>query len=155
MGTAVKGVSVDVTERGRVDLNSKVSLLDVAVMPKASISLISIGRLCDAGLSIFMDKNVLEVYPPNSDKVLLTGKRVGRLWVMTVNGTIPPKQSATSLVIRKRKYKETAVKEAAESTAASSHLHASSTTPTLSSSSSSSSSSKTKGSKQSRTESQE
>lgn len=93
MNTAIKGASVMINKRGTVQLTHEWILKDVALMPKASVSLISEGRIADAGYTIVKTKDDIQIIPPNRSKPLFTGKRVDRLWIITVGGPNPKKRS--------------------------------------------------------------
>ena len=85
MSTAISGQRSVINKRGKVRLNDKWTLRDVAYVPQASSSLISEGRLCDAGYEIYKNKDYVLVR--KNEKTVLRGVRANRLWVYTVNGT--------------------------------------------------------------------
>jgi hypothetical protein len=95
MATAIAGHKAIINKRGLVRLNEKWTLRDVAFLPNASSSLISEGRLVDAGYNIYKNKDFILVRNTKG-KVVLRGPRVNRLWIYTVNGSGPaPKPSNT------------------------------------------------------------
>ena len=61
MSTAISGQRSIINKRGKVRLNDKWTLRDVAYVPQATSSLISEGRLCDAGYDIFKNKDFIHV----------------------------------------------------------------------------------------------
>ena len=87
MSTAITGERQVINKRGQVRLNDKWTLRDVAYVPRASSSLISEGRLCDAGYEIYKNKDFVHVR--KEGKTVLRGVRVNRLWVYTVDGSTP------------------------------------------------------------------
>lgn len=93
MTSALKGATVTVNKRGTVQLTSEWILKDVALLPRASVSLISEGRIADAGFTIIKTKDDIKIIPPNKNKPLFTGKRVDKLWIITVGGPNPKKRS--------------------------------------------------------------
>ena len=84
MSTAISGQRLVINKRGKVRLNDKWTLGDVAYVPQATSSLISEGRLCDAGYEIYKNKDFIHVR--KNGKTVLRG-RSNRLRVYTVNGT--------------------------------------------------------------------
>ena len=84
MSTAISGQRSIINKRGKVRLNDKWTLRDVAYVPQATSSLISEGRLCDAGYDIYKNKDFIHVR--KDGKIVLRGVRANRLWVYTVNG---------------------------------------------------------------------
>jgi Pol polyprotein, beta-barrel domain len=106
MTTAVKSARAVIRERGVVQLTDKWRLLDVAYVSGAQTNLISEGRLCDAGYSIYKDKDFIRVMcpAPNQAKVALEGFRAGKLWVFPLGGSKaarPPVPSINTLSARK------------------------------------------------------
>jgi hypothetical protein len=87
MSTAITGERQVINKRGQVRLNDKWTLRDVAYVPRASSSLISEGRLCDAGYEIYKNKDFVHVR--KAGKTVLRGVRVNRLWAYTVDGSTP------------------------------------------------------------------
>jgi hypothetical protein len=85
MSTAISGQRSIINKRGKVRLNDKWTLRDVAYVPQATSSLISEGRLCDAAYDIYKDKDFIHVR--KDGKIVLRGVRANRLWVYTINGT--------------------------------------------------------------------
>jgi Pol polyprotein, beta-barrel domain len=106
MTTAVKGTRAVIRERGVVQLSDKWRLLDVAYVSGAHTNLISEGRLCDAGYSIYKDKDFVRVNcpVPNQHRTALEGFRAGKLWVYPLGGSKtarPPAPSINTLSARK------------------------------------------------------
>jgi hypothetical protein len=97
MGTAINGQRSIITKRGKVRLNEKWTLRDVAFVPNASISLISEGRLADAGYTIIKNKDFV-IVRNSQDKVVLRGPRVNRLWLYTVDGKTPDKKPTNTII---------------------------------------------------------
>jgi hypothetical protein len=97
MSTAIVGRRSFIDKRGKVRLNDKWTLSDVAYLPNATASLISEGRLADAGYSIYKNKEFIVVRDAN-DRVVLRGPRVNRLWVFTINGTPPRPKSSNTII---------------------------------------------------------
>jgi hypothetical protein len=97
MSTALNGQRSIINKRGTVRLNDKWTLLDVAYVPQASTSLISEGRLCDAGYGVYKNKDFVHVRDKN-DKVVLRGVRANRLWVFTVNGNVPTGRPLNTII---------------------------------------------------------
>lgn len=85
MSTAISGQRSIINKRGKVRLNDRWTLCDVAYVPQATSSLISEGRLCDAGYEIYKNKDFIHVR--KDGKIVLRGVRANRLWVYTINGT--------------------------------------------------------------------
>jgi len=96
MGTALRGASVMIKQRGSVKLTDRWLLKDVALIPKATVNLISEGVICDAGCAIYKDKDKIEIIG-DKGKVLFSGQRSGKLWTLTVNGEAPKKRSSNTL----------------------------------------------------------
>ena len=86
MTTAVRGQHPTIRQRGIVKLNDTWSLSDVAYLPNATSSLISEGRLCDAGFTITKSQELLTV--SKNGRVWLRGVRVNRLWVYCPRGAV-------------------------------------------------------------------
>jgi Pol polyprotein, beta-barrel domain/gag-polypeptide of LTR copia-type/Zinc knuckle len=83
MATAMDGVTLTVTQRGTVQVSDNIIIKDVALLPKAHISLLSEGRLADSGCTIIKNKEWVKV-TDESGKTLLRGVRAGKLWTVTV-----------------------------------------------------------------------
>jgi gag-polypeptide of LTR copia-type len=98
MATAIKGQKSTIRERGSVRLNDNWTLKDVAYVPNASSNLISEGRLCDAQFAIYKDSDFLRVTVKNTNRTVLEGIRVNRLWVLptTSGSTSTPLPTASS-----------------------------------------------------------
>jgi hypothetical protein len=87
MATAIRGQRSTIRERGSIRLNDKWTLKDVAFVPNASSNIISEGRLCDAGFGIYKDSDILRVTVKNTNRTVLAGIRLNRLWVFPTGGT--------------------------------------------------------------------
>lgn len=89
ISTAIRGKNATITKRGRVLLNDRWELSNVAYVHNASTNLISEGRLADAGYTILKTKDFIKIIDRNQ-KAVLVGVRVNRLWVYRLGGeTIP------------------------------------------------------------------
>lgn len=99
MGTALQGVGVSITKRGTVRLSDRWILKDVALLPKASVSLLSEGRLADAGYTITKNKDSVLV-TDDVGKVLFRGARSSKLWTYTVDGGKPPAKRPLNTLLR-------------------------------------------------------
>jgi hypothetical protein len=84
MTTALKGTTTIIRKRGEVRLNEKWKMRDVAYVPNGSANLLSEGRLCDAGYSIWKDKDVA-IIRDKANKMVLKGVRWNRLWIYSTN----------------------------------------------------------------------
>jgi hypothetical protein len=100
MSTAISGQNTIINKRGEVRLNDKWTLRDVAYIPKASVSLISEGRLADAGYTIIKNKDYILVQN-SAGKTILRGPRANRLWVYTMDGKKPPQRPVNTIVASK------------------------------------------------------
>src|SRR5690348_5933689 len=102
VSTAIQGARAVVRERGKVVLNDRYVLADVAYMSNASTNLISEGRLCDAGYSIFKNKDYLLV---RNDKhvTIMRGTRVNRLWVFYTGDKGPETKPINTIIPNRRR----------------------------------------------------
>lgn len=126
MTTAVRGQHPTIRQRGIVKLNDTWSLSDVAYLPNATSSLISEGRLCDAGFTITKSQEVLTV--SKNGRIWLRGVRVNRLWVYCSRGAVSRRPINTLRPTQsERKQPESAASSAASSTASSSSTSSKST----------------------------
>jgi hypothetical protein len=96
MSTAITGQRGIISKRGTVRLNQNWVLRDVAYVPQASASLISEGRLCDAGYTIHKEKEFLHVR--KDGKSVLRAVRVNRLWVYVTDGQVLTQRPLNTLV---------------------------------------------------------
>jgi hypothetical protein len=97
MTTAIRGTTTIIRKRGEIRLNDKWKMKDVAYVPNGSANLLSEGRLCDAGYSIWKDKETA-VVRDRDNKVVLKGTRWNRLWIYSTNGIGPRAKSINTLV---------------------------------------------------------
>jgi hypothetical protein len=97
MSTALIGHRSIINKRGKVRLNDKWTLRDVAYLPNASASLISEGRLADAGYNIIKNKEYV-IVTDSKGKVVLRGPRVNRLWIFTINGKGPGPKPINTII---------------------------------------------------------
>jgi hypothetical protein len=97
MSTAIRGQGSIIDKRGTVKLNDKWTLRDVAYLPNASASLISEGRLADAGYTIIKNKDFVHVRD-SQNRLVLKGVRANRLWVLTVDGKNPDKRPINTII---------------------------------------------------------
>lgn len=58
-------------------------LPDTYLVPKLTYNLISVGQLCDLGLTILFSPSGCQVQDPQTRKILGRGKKVGRLFELT------------------------------------------------------------------------
>ena len=94
--TALKGATTIIRKRGTLRLNNRWVLREVAHIPNGSATLISEGRLCDAGYSIFKDKKQL-IVRDSSNHVVLRGFRHNKLWMYGADGIVPTKAAINTL----------------------------------------------------------
>ena len=95
MTTALRGSGTVIRKRGEVRLNKKWKMRDVAYVPNGSANLLSEGRLCDAGYSIWKNKDCAIIRDAD-EKVVLKGIRWNRLWIYSTNGAeLKPKPLRT------------------------------------------------------------
>lgn len=99
--TAIRGSRAVVRERGKVKLNDRQSLTDVAYMASASTNLISEGRLCDANNTITKTKEYLLVKDIKG-VTILRGVRVNRLWVYYTGDKGPSPRPINTVILNKR-----------------------------------------------------
>lgn len=113
--TAVKGTTTLIRQRGTVRLNADWILKDVAYVPTGSASLISEGRLCDAGFGVDKTKDQVRVYDIKTNKTLLKGFRHNRLWMFATNNFKPEKNLINTLQKKKTQDYEEQMDESDES----------------------------------------
>lgn len=85
--TAIKGSHTSIRERGVIALNKNWRLSEVAYIPNGAANLISEGRLCDAGYTIYKDK--LKINVMKDEQIILRGFRYNKLWIYSTNGKSP------------------------------------------------------------------
>jgi hypothetical protein len=101
VGTALKGATAVIRQRGKVILNSQKYLRDVAYVSNATNNLISEGRLCDADCSIYKTKECLVVRDAGGS-VILKGPRINRLWIYVTDDKMIRKTPYTTIVTDKK-----------------------------------------------------
>lgn len=89
--TALRKTSGLITEAGSLKLNDRWQLHNVALVPGAGMTLMSEGKLCDAGYTILKSKDWALVYSPKtsfsiSGKPVLRCPRMHRLWIYDIGG---------------------------------------------------------------------
>ena len=61
-------------------------------------SLISEGRLCDAGYSIYKNKDFVHVRDKDKVRVVLRGVRANKLWVFTIDGNAHSSRPVNTII---------------------------------------------------------
>ena len=76
------GSRLQITHTGHAT-SSSLSLPDTYLVPHLSFNLISIGQLCDIGLTVLFSSSGCQVQDPQTGQILGTGRKVGRLFELT------------------------------------------------------------------------
>lgn len=74
------------------------SLLDTYFVPTLTLNFVYIGQLCDHGLDIIFSSSDCHIQDPQTNKIIRTGRRYGRLFELTSLHLPIPKLSSSHLV---------------------------------------------------------
>jgi Pol polyprotein/LTR polyprotein gag-polypeptide-like protein len=110
MSTALVGQRSIINKRGTVRLNDKWTLRDVALVPLATLNLLSEGKLCDAGYHIYKNKDFVHVRDKDNKRVILRGVRANKLWIFTTDDIIPAPRPTNTIIPTKSSSTPTSTK---------------------------------------------
>jgi len=71
--------------RGTIDDKSNFLIHDVLYVKGLKHSLLSISQLCDKGYQVTFKSSTYEIRQPNSQEVLLIGKRVNNVYLLDIS----------------------------------------------------------------------
>ena len=92
------GSCMPITHIGTV-VTSNLSLPETYFVPSLALNLVSVGQLCDLGLTIIFSPHGCQVQDLQTGQILGTGRKVGRLFELTSLRLSLPKQICASTTI--------------------------------------------------------
>ncbi|KAA0037379.1 Retrovirus-related Pol polyprotein from transposon TNT 1-94 [Cucumis melo var. makuwa] len=93
---AADGNCMNITHIGTINTPS-LNLPHTYCVPNLTFNLVSVGQLCDLGLTVYFSPNGCQVQDPQTRQTIGTGRKVGRLFEL-ISLQVPPPSSISALV---------------------------------------------------------